>query len=63
MYTIRFRFVQLMYRTLRGFKQSVPKLVVGVQTCLFGLDTVYDVGKDTTSFRVLQLMYRPLQGC
>ena len=25
--------VQLMYRLLRWFLQSVPKLVVGVQTC------------------------------
>ena len=28
-----FRVVQLMYRTPRGFQQSVPNHVVGVQTC------------------------------
>ena len=44
MYMKSFRVVQLMYRPLRGFQQSVPNLVVGVQTCLFDHDTVYDVG-------------------
>ena len=35
MYDTSFRVVQLMYRQLRGFQQSVPYLVVGVQTfCL-----------------------------
>ena len=33
MYTISFRVVQLKYRPLLGFKQSVPNLVVVVQTC------------------------------
>ena len=33
-----------MYRPLLGFKQSVPNLVVGVQTSHFDNDTVYDVG-------------------
>ena len=33
MYRTSFRVVQLMYRPLRGFKQSVPYLVVSVQTC------------------------------
>ena len=33
MYMTSFRVVQLMYRTLRGFQQSVPNLVVGVQSC------------------------------
>ena len=34
--TTSFKVVQLMYRPLRGFLQSVPNLVVGVQT--FRLD-------------------------
>ena len=33
MHTTSFRFVQLMYRPLRDYEQSVPNLVVGVQTC------------------------------
>ena len=33
MYRTRFRVVQLMYGPLRGFYQSLPNLVVGVQTC------------------------------
>ena len=40
-----------MYRPLLGFKQSVPNLVVGVQTCLFDHDTVYDVGKVHNKFQ------------
>ena len=43
MYTASFRVVQLMYWPLLSFKQSIPNLVVGVQTCLFDHDTVYDV--------------------
>ena len=42
-----------MYRPLLGFKQSVHNLVVGVQTCLFDHDTVYDVGN----------IYVKFQGC
>ena len=33
-----------MYTPLLSFKPSVPNLFVGVQTCLFDHDTVYDVG-------------------
>ena len=44
MYMKSLRVVQLMYRPLLGFKQSVPNLVVGVQTCLFDHGSVYDVG-------------------
>ena len=33
-HTKSFRVVQLMYRPLRGYEQSVPKVLVGVQTCL-----------------------------
>ena len=40
-----------MYSPLLGFKQSVPNLVVGVQTCLFDHDTVYDVGKVHEKFQ------------
>ena len=53
MYDTSFKVVQLMYRTLLSFKQSVPNLVVGVQTCLFDHDAVYDLGK----------VYDKFQGC
>ena len=43
MYDTSFRVVQLMYIPLLIFKQSTPNLVIGVQTCLFDHDTVYDV--------------------
>ena len=33
MHTTSFRVVQLTYRPLRCYEQSVPKVVVGVQTC------------------------------
>ena len=33
----------MMYRMLLSFKQSVPNLVVGVQSCLFDHHTVYDI--------------------
>ena len=54
MYITSFRVVQLMYRTLRGFQQSVPNLVVGVQTCCFdhytscGVGNVHDKFQDCT---------------
>ena len=51
MYDTSFRVVQLMYSPLLGFKQSVPNLAVGVQTCLFDNDTVYDVGKVLDKFQ------------
>ena len=51
MYTTSFRVIQLMYRTLRGFKKSVPNLLVGVQTFLFNHDTVYDVGNVHDKFQ------------
>ena len=40
-----------MYRPLLGFKQSVPNLVVVVQTCHFDHDTVYDVGNVHVKFQ------------
>ena len=40
-----------MYRPLLGFKQSVPDLVAGVQTCLFDHDTVYHVGNVQYKFQ------------
>ena len=51
MYDRSFKVVQLKYRPLRGFQQSVPNLVVGVQTCLFDHDTVYDVGNVRHKFQ------------
>ena len=33
MYKTSFRVVQLMYRPIQGYEQSVPKVLVGVQTC------------------------------
>ena len=51
MYDKSFRVVQLMSRPLLGFKQSVPNLVVGVQTCLLEHDTVYDVGNVHDKFQ------------
>ena len=51
MYMKSVRVVQLMYRPLLGFKQSVPNLVVGVQTSHFDNDTVYDVGNVHVKFQ------------
>ena len=51
MYSTSFRVVQLMYRPLLGFKQSIHNLVAGVQTCLFDHDTVYDVGNVQYKFQ------------
>ena len=51
MYTTSFRVVQLMYRPLLGFKQSVPNLVVGVRTCHYDHDTVYDVANAHVKFQ------------
>ena len=54
MHTTSLRVVQLMYRPLRGFQQSVPNLVVGVQTCCldhytsFGVGNVHDKFQDCT---------------
>ena len=45
MHTTSLRVVQLMYRPLRGFQQSVPNLVVGVQTCCLDHYTSCGVGK------------------
>ena len=53
MYTKNFRVVQLMYRPLLGFLQSVPKLVVGVQTCRFDHYTSCGVG----------IVHDKFQGC
>ena len=41
----------MMYRPLLDYKQSVPNLFVGVQTCLFYHVTVYDVGKALDKFQ------------
>ena len=51
MYDTSFRVVQLMYSPLLGFKQSVPNLVVGVQTFLFNHDNVYDVDNVHVKFQ------------
>ena len=51
MYSTSLRFVQLMYRPLLGFKQSVHNVVVVVQTCHFDHDTVYDVGNVHVKFQ------------
>ena len=51
MYDTSFRVVQLMNRTLLGFKKSVPNLVVGVQTFLLYHDTLYDVGNVHDKFQ------------
>ena len=51
MYNTSFRVVQLMYRPLLGFKQSVPNLVVGVQTFLLYHGTVYEVGNVQYKFQ------------
>ena len=40
-----------MSRPLLGFKQSVPNLVVGVQTFLLYHDTVYEVGNVHDKFQ------------
>ena len=53
MYTTSLRVVQLMYRPLRSFKQSVPNLVVGVQTCCLDSYTSCGVGN----------VYDKFQGC
>ena len=44
MYTTSFRVVQLMYRTLWGFQQLVPYLVIGVQTCCLDYYTSCNAG-------------------
>ena len=44
MYTPSISIVQLMYRPLRGFQQSVYNLVVGVQTCCLNHYTSCGVG-------------------
>ena len=51
MYSTSLRVVQLMYRPLLGFKQSVHNVVVVVQTCHFDHDTVYDVGNVHVKFQ------------
>ena len=54
MHTTSLRVVHLMYRPLRGFQQSVPNLVVGVQTCCLdhypscGVGNVHDKFQDCT---------------
>ena len=53
MYTTRFRVVQLMYMPLRCFQQSVPNLVVGVQT--FHLDYYTSCGVNN--------VHKKFQGC
>ena len=40
-----------MYRTLRGFSQSVPNLVVGVQSCRLDNHTSFGVGNVHDKFQ------------
>ena len=51
MCTTRFRVVQLMYRPLRCFQQSVPNLVVGVQTFRFDHYTSWSMGNVHDKFQ------------
>ena len=51
MYTTSFRVVQLMYKSLRGFSQSVPFLVIDVQTCHLDHYTLYSVGNAHVKFQ------------
>ena len=51
MYSTRFRVALLMYRPLRGFQQSVPNLVVGVQTCWLDHYTSCGVGNVHAKFQ------------
>ena len=51
MYTRSFRFLQLMYRPLLGFKQSVHNVVVVIRTCHYDHDTVYDVANAHVKFQ------------
>ena len=51
-----------MYRPLRGFQQSVPNLVAGVQICLFNHDTVYDVGNVRHKFQSCTVVVQDATG-
>ena len=51
MHTPSFRVVQLMYRPLQGFQQSVPNLVIGVQTCRLYHYTLCIVGNVQDKFQ------------
>ena len=51
MYTTSFRVVQLMYSPLRCFQQSVPNLVIGVQTCRLYQYTLCFVGNVQDKFQ------------
>ena len=51
-----------MYRPLRGFQQSVPNLVAGVQICLFNHDTVYDVGNVQHKFQSCTVVVQDATG-
>ena len=51
MYTTSFRVVQLMYSPLRCFQQSVPNLVIGVQTCRLYHYTLCIVGNVQDKFQ------------
>ena len=51
MSTSSFRVVQLMYRLQRSFKQSVPYLVVGVQTIRLDQCTLCGVGNVHNKFQ------------
>ena len=46
-----FSVLQLMYRPLRGFYQSVPNLVVGVQTYFLDHYPSYSVGNVHAKFK------------
>ena len=51
MYKTSFRVVQLMYRPVLCFQQSVPNLVVGVQTCRLYHYTLRIVGNVQDKFK------------
>ena len=51
MCTTSLRVVQLMYSPLRCFQQSVPNLVVGVQTCCLYHYTSCSVGNAHDKFQ------------
>ena len=51
MYKTSFRVVQLMYRPVLCFQQSVPNLVVGVQTCRLYHYTSCGIGNVNDKFQ------------
>ena len=51
MYTRSVRVVQFMYRPLRGYSQTVPFLVVSVQSCRFDYHTSCSLGNVRHKFQ------------